>query len=135
MLPLEMRLSQTRVQANGGCSDLAKISNPKTDQDRSRPIKTDDGRSRGHSGRLLCGRVFRVRQLMSKVKDPVEKKRLAYERDHYNRGGQTDKGWRKIKPRKKAKARRVFRRTSNALTRVSVVEEATPTATIRRLTG
>jgi hypothetical protein len=72
---------------------------------------------------------------MSKVKDPVEKKRLAYERDHYNRGGQSDKGWRKIKPRKKAKARRVFRRTSSALMRVSADEEATPTATLRRLIG
>jgi hypothetical protein len=72
---------------------------------------------------------------MSKVKDPVEKKRLAYERDHYNRGGENAKSWRKKKPLKKAKARRVFRRTSNALTRVSAVEEATPTATSRRLSG
>src|SRR5215470_4660868 len=46
---------------------------------------------------------------MSKVRDPVEKKRLAYARDHYNRGGQHDKGWRKIKPLKKMKARRAFR--------------------------
>ena len=72
---------------------------------------------------------------MSKVKDPVEKKRLAYERDHYNRGGESNKGWRKKKPLKKAKARRAFRKISNDLTRVPTVEEATPVAAIRRLAG
>lgn len=72
---------------------------------------------------------------MSKAKDPIEKKRLAYERDHYNRGGESNKSWRKNKPLKKAKARRAFRKASNDLTRVSVVEEATPIAAIRRLGG
>jgi hypothetical protein len=72
---------------------------------------------------------------MSKVKDPVEKKRLAYERDHYNRGGESNKGWRKKKPLKKAKVRRAFRKTSNDLTRSSAVEEATPTAAIRKHGG
>jgi hypothetical protein len=65
---------------------------------------------------------------MSKVRNPVEKKHLAYERDHYNRGGQHDKGWRKIKPLKKAKARRAFRKASNDLARSSAVKETTPTA-------
>jgi hypothetical protein len=70
---------------------------------------------------------------MSKARDPVEKKRLAYERDHYNRGGESNKGWRKKKPRKKAKARRAFRKTSNDLTHVSAVEEAAPISAIRSL--
>ena len=51
-----------------------------------------------------------------------------YERDHYIRGGQHDKGWRKIKPLKKTKARRAFRKASNDHTRSSAVEETTPTA-------
>jgi len=72
---------------------------------------------------------------MSKVKDPVEKKRLAYERDHYSRAGESNKSWRKKKPFKKAKARRVFRKASNDLTRVFAVEEAVPITAIRRLGG
>ena len=35
---------------------------------------------------------------MSTVKTPTEKKRLAYERDHYNRNGESNKAWRKAKP-------------------------------------
>jgi hypothetical protein len=73
--------------------------------------------------------------LMSKLRDPVEKKRPAYERDHYNRGGQHDKGWRKIRPLKKMKARRAFRKASNDHTRSSAVEETTPTAAIRKHGG
>jgi hypothetical protein len=72
---------------------------------------------------------------MSKVKDPVEKKRLAYARDHYSRGGESSKSWRKKKPLKKAKAHRAFRKISNDLMRVSAVEEAAPIAAIRRLGG
>ena len=55
---------------------------------------------------------------MSKVKSPTEKKRLAYERDHYNRNGQNNKAWRKAKPCKKAKARRAFRKASKDLLQV-----------------
>lgn len=72
---------------------------------------------------------------MSKIKDPREKKRLAYEQDHYNRGGQHDKGWRKIKPRKKAKARREFRRDANELTRLAASEEAAPLSALRKQGG
>ena len=72
---------------------------------------------------------------MSKVKNPVEKKRHAYERDHYNRSGQGNKGWRKMKPLKKAKARRAFRKTSNDLTRSSVTEETTTVAATRKHGG
>ncbi len=49
---------------------------------------------------------------MSKVTSPTEKKRIAYERDHYNRNGESNKAWRKTKPLKKAKARRAFRKAS-----------------------
>jgi hypothetical protein len=70
---------------------------------------------------------------MSKVKDPVEKKRAAYERDHYSRGGESNKGWRKTKPLKKAKARRRFRKVLNDLARSSVAEETTPIAAMRKL--
>ncbi len=52
---------------------------------------------------------------MSKVTSPPEKKRLAYERDHYNRNGESNKAWRRKKPCLKAKARRAFRRISNGL--------------------
>jgi ribosomal protein L32E len=37
---------------------------------------------------------------MSKVKSASEKKRLSYERDHYNRSGENNKSWRKAKPLK-----------------------------------
>ena len=56
---------------------------------------------------------------MSKVTSAPEKKRLAYERDHYNRNGESNKAWRRNKPRKKAKARRAFRKASNDLLQVS----------------
>jgi len=56
---------------------------------------------------------------MSSIHTPQEKKRLAYQRDHYNRNGESNKAWRKAKPRKKAKARRAFRKASNDLLRVS----------------
>lgn len=55
---------------------------------------------------------------MSSVHTPQEKKRLAYQRDHYNRNGESNKSWRKVKPLKKAKARRAYRKASNDLLRV-----------------
>ena len=69
---------------------------------------------------------------MSAVKNPAEKKRLAYERDHYNRNGQANKAWRKIKPVKKANARRAFRKTANDLTRVCATDDAAPIAATRK---
>ena len=68
---------------------------------------------------------------MSAVKNPTEKKRLAYERDHYSRGGQHNKAWRRIKPAKKAHARRAFRKKANHLTRVCATNEVAPVAAIR----
>ena len=56
---------------------------------------------------------------MSKVKSPTEKKRLAYERDHYNRNGESNKAWRKAKPCKKAKARRAFRKAGKDFVQVA----------------
>jgi hypothetical protein len=72
---------------------------------------------------------------MSRIKDPTEKKRLAYERDHYNRNGQSNKAWRKVKPVKKAKARRAFRKTANDLTRVCATDDAAPAAATRKKEG
>jgi len=72
---------------------------------------------------------------VSKVKDPVEKKRLAYKRDHYNRGGESNKSWRKSKPFKKAKARRAFRKNSNYFIRSSPLEEGTQIAANRKHGG
>jgi hypothetical protein len=60
---------------------------------------------------------------MSRVKHPAEKKRLAYERDHYNRNGESNKAWRKAKPLKKAKARRAYRKAANQVTRVETKNE------------
>lgn len=60
---------------------------------------------------------------MSRVKHPSEKKRLAYERDHYNRNGESNKAWRKTKPLKKAKARRAYRKAANHLTRSETENE------------
>ena len=70
---------------------------------------------------------------MSKVSHPEEKKRLSYERDHYNRGGQHDKAWRKIKPRKKTDARRAFRKALNNLVPAQVSEENEGKAVLRRI--
>jgi hypothetical protein len=69
---------------------------------------------------------------VSSVKNPVEKKRHAYERDHYNRNGEANKAWRKAKPLKKAKARRAFRKNANDLTKVLVAEDAAAAAAVRR---
>ena len=70
---------------------------------------------------------------MSSVDTPQEKKRLAYQRDHYNRNGESNKAWRKAKRRKKANARRGFRKASKDLLRVSGVEpEAAPESVLRK---
>ena len=56
---------------------------------------------------------------MSSVHTPQEKKRLAYERDHYAKG-KHDKGFRKTWPTKKRKASRSFRHAADARTRVAI---------------
>ena len=66
---------------------------------------------------------------MSTIKDPVEKKRLAYDRDHYNRNGQHNKAWRRIKPLKKVQARRAYRKAANDLLRVCAADDAPLAAT------
>jgi hypothetical protein len=63
---------------------------------------------------------------MSSIKSAPEKKRLAYERDHYNRGGENNKTWRKTKQVKKAAARRTFRKAANGTLRA--VDAADPDA-------
>jgi hypothetical protein len=60
---------------------------------------------------------------MSRITNPVEKKQLAYARDHYNRNGESNKGWRKIKPLKKAINQRASRRITKALLQHSRDEE------------
>ena len=72
---------------------------------------------------------------MSSVIHPVEKKRLAYLKDHYVRGGASPKNWRKVKPLKKAKASRAFRKPHKDLLPVCSDEESAPVASIRRLEG
>lgn len=51
---------------------------------------------------------------MSSITHPKEKKRLSIRHDHFNRNGQSNKAWRRIKPIKK-KASRAFRKHSNDL--------------------
>jgi hypothetical protein len=72
---------------------------------------------------------------MSSIANPVEKKRLAYLKDHYVRGGASPKNWRKVKSLKKAKACRAFRKMHKSLVPVCADEEAAPLASIRRLEG
>jgi hypothetical protein len=72
---------------------------------------------------------------MSTVKNPTKKKQVSYERDHYNRGGEHSKAWRKAKPLKKAKARRAYRKTANDLSRVCAEDEAAPIAATRKHDG
>jgi hypothetical protein len=64
---------------------------------------------------------------MSSIKSAPEKKRLAYECDHYNRGGENNKTWRKTKQVKKAVARRIFRKAANDT--LKAVDPADPDAT------
>ena len=56
---------------------------------------------------------------MSSVHNPVEKKHLSYERDHYAKG-KSDKGSRQSWPGKKRKANRAFRHASDVITRTAV---------------
>ena len=72
---------------------------------------------------------------MSSITNPVEKKRLAYLKDHYVRGPASPKNWRKVKPFKKAKASRAFRKTHKALLPICADDESAPTASVRRLEG
>src|SRR5258708_2718939 len=58
---------------------------------------------------------------MSSVHTPQEKKRLAYERDHYAKG-KYDKAFRKGWPTKKRKASRSFRHAADALTRAASLD-------------
>src|ERR1700753_498355 len=57
---------------------------------------------------------------MSKIKSAPEKKRLSYERDHYNRSLWNNKTWRKTKQVRKSDARRCFRKAANDAIRASV---------------
>jgi hypothetical protein len=72
---------------------------------------------------------------MSRIKNPVEKKRIAYLRDHYNRNGESHKAWRKTKPLKKAKARRAFRKKANDLIQICLSDESAPSASLRKQLG
>ena len=72
---------------------------------------------------------------MSRIKNPVEKKRIAYARDHYNRNGESNKAWRKTKPLKKAKANRAFRKKLKDLTPICSLDKSAPVASVRKLEG
>jgi hypothetical protein len=56
---------------------------------------------------------------VSKIKSPQEKKKLSYARDHYTRGGESARAWRRTKQVKKAHTRRSFRRAANDSVRES----------------
>jgi len=58
---------------------------------------------------------------MSTIHTPQEKKRLAYERDHYAKG-KYDKAFRKSWPTKKRKASRSFRHAADALTKAASLD-------------
>ena len=60
---------------------------------------------RGCKGRVswppsLSSWVVSLHHAMSSIHTPQEKKRLAYQRDHSNRNAESNKAWRKAKPRK-----------------------------------
>ncbi|MGV3755297.1 MAG: hypothetical protein ACO1QS_07940 [Verrucomicrobiota bacterium] len=71
---------------------------------------------------------------MSSIRTPQEKKKIAYERDHYSRG-KHHKSWRKKKPLKKAKARRAFRRNSKDFLRITAAEPDTAPQNVQRKEG
>jgi len=52
---------------------------------------------------------------MSSITHPEVKKRLSLRHDHFNRNGQSNKAWRRIKPLNNRKAARAFRKSSNDL--------------------
>jgi len=70
---------------------------------------------------------------MSAVHTPQQKKRLAYERDHYAKG-KYDKAFHKGWPTKKRKASRSFRHAADALTKAASldVESDAKITTIRQ---
>jgi len=69
---------------------------------------------------------------MSKIKSAPEKKRLSYERDHYNRSIWNNKTWRKTKQVKKVNARRVFRKAANDTVRALTVDDPDTTSTPKK---
>jgi hypothetical protein len=69
---------------------------------------------------------------MSRVKNPSEKKRLAYEHEHRNAYGEPPKAWRKQKPLKKAKSSRAFRKATNDLLQVTLGEAEAPQNALRK---
>ena len=69
---------------------------------------------------------------MSRVKNPQEKKRLAYEHDHRNASGQPPKAWRTTKPLKKAKANRAFRKSTNDILQATLHEETASQSEVRK---
>jgi hypothetical protein len=69
---------------------------------------------------------------MSKVKSAPEKKRLSYERDHYNRSSWNNKTWRKTKQVRKANARRVFRKAANDAVRAVADDDPDTTTAPKR---
>jgi hypothetical protein len=69
---------------------------------------------------------------MSRIKDPGEKKRLAYEQEYRNAYGEPPKAWRKQKPLKKAKARRAFRKATNDLLQATLGEADAPQNVLRK---
>ncbi len=71
---------------------------------------------------------------MSRVKNPQDKKRLAYEHERRNASGQPPKGWRNTKPLKKAKARRAFRKATND-TLASTLQDDSPSLSASRRAG
>ena len=72
---------------------------------------------------------------MSSIHTPQQKKLLAYQRDHYNRNGESNKAWRRAKPIKKARARRAFRKSSNDLLRVCADKPESATQSALRKQG
>lgn len=81
---------------------------------------------------LLQLGCLRYLKAMSSVRNPQEKKQLSYERDHYNRNGESNKSWRKTKPKKKRKARKSFRKASNDLVKI-VAGEVTSLNAVKKL--
>ena len=71
---------------------------------------------------------------MSSITNPIEKKKLAYARDHYNRNGESNKAWRRLKPLLKAKARRAYRKAAQDLIRLHAGDDDTA-ATVTRSVG
>lgn len=69
---------------------------------------------------------------MSRIKNPTEKKRIAYEQDHRYHSGEPPKAWRRNKPLKKAYANRAFRKANNDVLRATLNEEVATTLALRK---